>query len=303
MKFFDLSVIRGTKCLFFTGKRRCGVKPRWCYGNRGRPISVRKIFAYQLRPCIKFTGCVRAGVERSQHGYHLESAGADGRKPRSGAGRRRIPWCNRPLSWQTARKVSFKIWKSNYPAPARWRLQRSMPFRFSTDRRFNNGTPILFSTRLRRDTPCRCSSCPRHGVPSSGKYARRSRASASCRVWNSAKRPTNRLCAHSPMLRQARLVLVSRPDVAPLKEAARSSHELQGLGINNQTLVINGLLQQTDDTDSVTRQLFERQQDAMQAMPESLPEFPAFSVPLRSYNLSNIANIRRMLSSGQRGGC
>ena len=40
-----------------------------------------------------------------------------------------------------------------------------------------------------------------------------------------------------------RLVLVSRPEIAPLKEAARSSHELQLLGINNQLLVINGLLQ------------------------------------------------------------
>ena len=38
-----------------------------------------------------------------------------------------------------------------------------------------------------------------------------------------------------------RLVLVSRPEIAPLKEAARSSHELQLLGINNQLLVINGL--------------------------------------------------------------
>ena len=39
-----------------------------------------------------------------------------------------------------------------------------------------------------------------------------------------------------------RLVLVSRPEIAPLKEAARSSHELQLLGIKNQLLVINGIL-------------------------------------------------------------
>ena len=31
-----------------------------------------------------------------------------------------------------------------------------------------------------------------------------------------------------------RLMLVSRPEIAPLKEAARSSHELQLLGIKNQ---------------------------------------------------------------------
>lgn len=94
-----------------------------------------------------------------------------------------------------------------------------------------------------------------------------------------------------------RLVLVSRPDVAPLNEAARSSHELQGLGIKNQLLVINGMLQQTDDDDAVTVQLYDRQQAALRSMPESLRSFPVFSVPLRSYNLSNITNIRRLLFS------
>ena len=44
-----------------------------------------------------------------------------------------------------------------------------------------------------------------------------------------------------------RLVLVSRPEIAPLKEAARSSHELQLLGIKNQLLVINGLLMLYND--------------------------------------------------------
>ncbi|WP_278602723.1 arsenical pump-driving ATPase [Alistipes indistinctus] len=92
-----------------------------------------------------------------------------------------------------------------------------------------------------------------------------------------------------------RLVLVSRPDTAPLNEAARSSHELQGLGIKNQLLVINGVLQQTDDDDAVTAQLYDRQQAALRSMPESLRSFPTFSVPLRSYNLSNITNIRRLL--------
>ena len=41
------------------------------------------------------------------------------------------------------------------------------------------------------------------------------------------------------------------------KEAARSSHELQLLGINNQLLVINGLLLQLDEADSVSKQIYE----------------------------------------------
>ena len=57
-----------------------------------------------------------------------------------------------------------------------------------------------------------------------------------------------------------RLVLVSRPEISPLKEAARSSSELQLLGIKNQLLVINGILQQLNEADDVSRQLHNRQQ-------------------------------------------
>ena len=93
------------------------------------------------------------------------------------------------------------------------------------------------------------------------------------------------------------LVLVARPDLAPLKEAARSSHELNLLGIKNQVLIINGVLQHSDDNDNVTRLLSERQNSTLQNIPEELKGYPMYSVPLRSYNLSNIENIRRMLSS------
>lgn len=94
-----------------------------------------------------------------------------------------------------------------------------------------------------------------------------------------------------------RLMLVSRPEIAPLKEAARSSHELQLLGIKNQILIINGVLKQLDKDDSVSSQLHERQQKVLQSMPAELSGYPLYHVPLRSYNLSSIADIRRMLYS------
>ena len=94
-----------------------------------------------------------------------------------------------------------------------------------------------------------------------------------------------------------RLMLVSRPEIAPLKEAARSSNELQLLGIKNQILIKNGLLNQLDKNDSVSSQLHERQQKALQSMPAELSGYPLYHVPLRSYNLSSIANIQRMLYS------
>ena len=91
------------------------------------------------------------------------------------------------------------------------------------------------------------------------------------------------------------LVLVSRPEAAPLNEAARSSHELLLLGIRNQLLIINGVLQQLDKSDAISNQLHERQQHALQNMPQELSNYPLYTIPLRSYNLSSIANIRRML--------
>jgi len=92
-----------------------------------------------------------------------------------------------------------------------------------------------------------------------------------------------------------RLVLVSRPEVSALKEAARSSHELQLLGIQNQLLIINGILPSFDQKDEISNQIQTRQQAAIQNMPHELKEYPVYSVPLRSYNLSSISNIRQLL--------
>lgn len=91
------------------------------------------------------------------------------------------------------------------------------------------------------------------------------------------------------------LVLVSRPETAPLKEAARSSHELQLLGIKNQVLIINGVLSEMDERDKISNELHQRQQSVLNEMPEALKGYTTYTVPLRSYNLSNVANIRRML--------
>jgi len=92
------------------------------------------------------------------------------------------------------------------------------------------------------------------------------------------------------------LVLVSRPDVSAIKEAARSSSELQGIGIENQLLIINGVLQQQDKEDDISIKIQRRQQSALQGMPLELSKYPVYSVPLRSYNLSDITNIRQLLS-------
>ena len=56
------------------------------------------------------------------------------------------------------------------------------------------------------------------------------------------------------------LVLVTRPEEAPLKEAQRASHELAELGVKNQMLVVNGVLPQHDD--EISEMFYRKQQDA-----------------------------------------
>ncbi len=90
------------------------------------------------------------------------------------------------------------------------------------------------------------------------------------------------------------LMLVSRPDNAPLKEADRASSELRELGIENQLLIINGILLTSDD--EVSKKLFDKQQKALSDMPVHLKEIPAVQIPLRAYNIMGLKNIRSFLS-------
>lgn len=91
------------------------------------------------------------------------------------------------------------------------------------------------------------------------------------------------------------LILVSRPEITPLLEAERSSHELSDLGINNQILIINGLLEEA--TDPISKKLFNKQQNALSNIPQGLSKFATFAIPLRSYNILGIAKIRAFLKN------
>lgn len=92
------------------------------------------------------------------------------------------------------------------------------------------------------------------------------------------------------------LVLVTRPETAPILEAQRASEELGALGINHQVLIMNGILESYDANDSVESALFEKQQTALKNMPESLLKRSITMVPLRAYNITGIENVRNMLS-------
>lgn len=91
------------------------------------------------------------------------------------------------------------------------------------------------------------------------------------------------------------LVLVSRPEDVPLKEAERASKELSDLGVYNQALVINGVLSAYDD--SVSEGLYRKQQKALAQMPKGLQGLKTYQIPLRAYNITGIENVRALLTS------
>ena len=90
------------------------------------------------------------------------------------------------------------------------------------------------------------------------------------------------------------LVLVSRLDKTPLQEAERASGELADLGVNNQILVINGVMLFFDD--SVSESLYNKQQEALADIPDNIKKLNLYSVPLRAYNITGIDNVRALLS-------
>ncbi|MBM0046685.1 arsenical pump-driving ATPase [Anaerococcus sp. mt242] len=89
------------------------------------------------------------------------------------------------------------------------------------------------------------------------------------------------------------LVLVARPEETPLLEANRASAELSELGINNQILLINGLLSAYDD--EVSEAFYKKQKQSLDKMPEGIKGLETYFIPLRGYNLNSIENLRSLL--------
>ena len=89
------------------------------------------------------------------------------------------------------------------------------------------------------------------------------------------------------------LVLVARPEETPLLEANRASGELSELGINNQILLINGLLSAHDD--EVSKAFYKKQKESLDKMPEGIKDLERYFIPLRGYNLNSIENLRSLL--------
>ncbi|MEC1743321.1 arsenical pump-driving ATPase [Schinkia azotoformans] len=92
------------------------------------------------------------------------------------------------------------------------------------------------------------------------------------------------------------LVLVARPDSSSLTEAARASDELKGIGIQNQVLVVNGMLSNFVQEDEVSTAFYNRQQDALKIMPEPLKNVMTYELPLVPFNLTGVQNVTKLFS-------
>jgi arsenite-transporting ATPase len=95
---------------------------------------------------------------------------------------------------------------------------------------------------------------------------------------------------------QTLVVVVSRPDTAPLTEAARASAELRELGVANQHLVLNGVFCMSDSTDPVAVALRERNIKALAQIPQALTLMPRTELPLRGSEMVGIPALRAFFS-------
>lgn len=95
---------------------------------------------------------------------------------------------------------------------------------------------------------------------------------------------------------QTTLVLVSRAQVPPLREAERTFKELSQLGVTNQSLVLNGLFKASIPGDPIGDALEIRGLRAIAQYGEFLNQLPVYSVPLHANNLLGLDALRAIAS-------
>lgn len=95
---------------------------------------------------------------------------------------------------------------------------------------------------------------------------------------------------------QTTLILVTRPDIAALREAERTRGELSQLGVLNQHLIVNGLFRATSATDPIAKAMQSRCEAAMAAIPSELSKLERTEIPLASASVTGISALRSVTS-------
>jgi arsenite-transporting ATPase len=90
------------------------------------------------------------------------------------------------------------------------------------------------------------------------------------------------------------LILVTRAEATAFREAARTSGELQALGVANQHLVINALFRASDISDPYAIAMQRRGDKAIAEMPEVLKSLPRTSIPLTAGGVLGVEALRSL---------
>jgi len=90
--------------------------------------------------------------------------------------------------------------------------------------------------------------------------------------------------------------IVARADRASLKEASRTSTELNELGMNNQRLCINGVFKATDTQDLLATKIESLAKEQLKSIPDNLKSLPLKTYPLLPYNVLGISKLRSLFN-------
>ena len=86
------------------------------------------------------------------------------------------------------------------------------------------------------------------------------------------------------------------PSRPPCAKSARTHEELAAIGLKQQYLVINGILPHIEaENDPLAAAIHEREQAALNAIPDVLKALPMDQVMLKSFNLVGLDALRQLL--------
>jgi len=91
------------------------------------------------------------------------------------------------------------------------------------------------------------------------------------------------------------VVLVARPEVAALREAERTRHELADLGVRNQVLALNGVFDAQGSADAVAQAMASRHTQAVSAMPAGLASLERSATGFIPRGMVGLASLRTFL--------
>ena len=97
-------------------------------------------------------------------------------------------------------------------------------------------------------------------------------------------------------VKQTRMVLVARAQPSALREVSRTHAELAALGLQEQHLVINGILPEEEAAqDQLAAAVYKREQAALNGMPDELRLLPTDRLSLKPFNLVGLEALRNLL--------